>query len=795
MVKHHRDHDNEGKEQKGVKCTDKRRKKSRDAAKTSPASPPNASSAVCQPSNQKVAGTDKPLTGRKQSSQGTQKEDKTPKVNEKSAQKPDTADTLRKRSGPVNRKGEPSKQASPKNVFSSQTALKPCSSTADRSPCSAFYLVGCWIPVTIVCALGLAVYIVVHMLIHHTSMAAKFVWNPSTAELQKLCSTATCRRAMGAMTEYMEEVDPCLDFERHVCGRWFRHRSRRESYEQEAVDLFLTRIHQALENKTQQPAAHGIVSREYNIAKLYNSCLNFVVQDQKTKFVEVLQAMGISAEMQQLVRSSEDLFRFIVGTSLSTGLPSVVRITLRSGFLSPSVFVPVIDMGQTLRASLHYVDVPPYLQEAIGDLQVPDGAGVIEAATKIDEAVETWRVQADRSEAFAIVRLGQLGEVVVGASWTEALNTGLPRGNTTPQFTANDTAKIRAREMIHGALTVLLLGRESIQHVRFYVVLLFLAQVMKYRYLLERPLERTLKDHAWCLHETAVLSSTFFPTWVTKTLVAPDAIQDLGRMMEGLREAMVREPDTLPELNISASEATKWTVYVIGSEGSLNTGFSTSSPAAAPTLYGDRFLLNVARASKDNVFPTVFQRESSTSTGSEGNTDMDAGTLAALQIEGTISYDAHTRQLLVPAVWLSDLMFVRDGSFPVLDVAALGVRLLAVWIRAQLAGRPQVLENLKSTAECPGHEFETPLDEDNPDQVVREVASTEWALRIAFQASRSRERLAADVLRDRVFFWRFCQTHCGDVVGRDACEFAVHLAGGFRDAFECREFVPPHCWA
>ncbi|KAL3212950.1 hypothetical protein MRX96_035775 [Rhipicephalus microplus] len=214
-----------------------------------------------------------------------------------------------------------------------------------------------------------------------------------------------------------------------------------------------------------------------------------------------------------------------------------------------------------------------------------------------------------------------------------------------------------------------------------------------------------------------------------------------------------------------------------------------------PTLYGDRFLLNVARASKDNVFPTLFQRESSTSTGSEGNTDMDAGTLAALQIEGTISYDAHTRQLLVPAVWLSDLMFVRDGSFPVLDVAALGVRLLAVWIRAQLAGRPQVLENLKSTAECPGHEFETPLDEDNSDQVMREVASTELALRIAFQASRSREHLAADVLRDRVFFWRFCQTHCGDVVGRDACEFAVHLAGGFRDAFECREFVPPHCWA
>ncbi|KAH8032110.1 hypothetical protein HPB51_023220 [Rhipicephalus microplus] len=511
----------------------------------------------------------------------------------------------------------------------------------------------------------------------------------------------------------------------HKAAVRFWHRSRRESYEQEAVDLFLTRIHQALQNKTQQPAAHGIVSREYNIAKLYDSCLNFVVQDQKTKFVES-------------VRSSEDLFRFIVGTSLSTGLPSVVRITLRSGSMPPSVFVPVIDMGQTLRASLHYVDVPPYLQEAIGDLQIPDGAEVIEAATKIDEAVETWRVQADRSEAFAILRLGQLGKVVVGASWTEALNTGLPKGHTAPQFTANDTAKIRAREMIHGALTVLLLGRESIQHVRLYVVLLLLAQVMKYRYLLERPLERTLKDHAWCLHETAVLSS---------------------------------------------------------SQGSLNTGFSTSSPAAAPTSYGDHFLLNVARASKDSVFPAVFQRESSTSTGSEGNTDMDAGTLAALQIEGTISYDAHTRQLLVPAVWLLDLMFVRDGSFPVLDVAALGVRLLAVWIRAQLAGRPQVLENLKSTAECHGYEFETPLDEDNSDQVVREVASTEWALRIAFQASRSRERLAADVLQDRVFFWRFCQTHCGDVVGRDACEFAVHLAEGFRDAFECREFVPPHCWA
>ncbi|KAL1437596.1 hypothetical protein MTO96_048804 [Rhipicephalus appendiculatus] len=596
---------------------------------------------------------------------------------------------------------------------------------------------------------------------------------------------------MDAMTEYMEEVDPCSDFERHVCGRWFWNRSRRESYEQEAVDLFLSRIHQALQNKTQQPAAQGNATREYNMAKLYDSCLNFMVQDQKTTFVEVLQAIGISS-----IRSPADLFRFTVGTSLSSGLPSVVSITLRSGSPLSSPFVPVIDMGQTLRVSLHYVDVSPYLEDAVADLQIPDGTGVIEAATKIDEAVETWRVQADRSEAFATVRLGELREVVEGASWTEALNTGLPRANTSPHFTNDSTVKIKARgkdTRCFGCPAFKV--TESIQHVRVYVVLLLLAQVMKYRYLLERPLESTLKDHAWCLRVTATLASALFPTWVTQTLIATDAIQDLGRMMEDLRETMIHQPDIFPELNISASEIIKWTVHVIGSEGSLHTGFPSSSPAAAPSSYDDRFLLNVARASRDNVFPTIFEHKNSTSEGTDDTADIDARTLAAWQIEGTISYAVRTRRLFVPAVWLSDLMFVRDGSFPVLDVAALGVRLLAVWIRAQFAGRPQVLENLKGTAECPGHEFETPLDEDNSDEVVREVASTEWALRIAFEASRSRKDLAVDVLRDRVFFWRFCQIHCGDVVGRDACEFAVRLTGSFRDAFECGEFPTPHCWA
>ncbi|XP_049512144.1 uncharacterized protein LOC125940251 isoform X2 [Dermacentor silvarum] len=357
---------------------------------------------------------------------------------------------------------------------------------------------------------------------------------------------------------------------------------------------------------------------------------------------------------------------------------------------------------------------------------------------------------------------------------------------------------IKARDQIYGALATLLFSQASIEHARVYAVLLLLAQVMKYRYLLERALERTLRDYGPCLRVTGSLTSARFTAWVTQTLVATEAIEELGRMVESLKEAMISHPAILPELNMSDSDVAKWTVHVIGSERALYASSTTSSLPAASAPYDDRFLLNVARASRDNVFPAVSKYDSTSSDGSDHplDIDVDARTLAAWQIQGTISYDSRTRRLFVPAVWLSDITFVRDSSIPGLDFATLGVRLLAVWIRGQFAERPHLLEKLESSAECRWREVETTLDGENSDEFVRKTASTEWALRVAFLASQQpllRKDLANDGLRDRVFFWRFCQFHCGDIVNGDACGIAVRRTRYFQDAFMCREPDVPLC--
>ncbi|XP_077492158.1 uncharacterized protein LOC144103269 [Amblyomma americanum] len=98
---------------------------------------------------------------------------------------------------------------------------------------------------------------------------------------------------MDAMTESMEDVDPCVDFQHHVCGRWFSHHARRPSYEQEIMGLFLKRIHQALLHVVKDRSP-GVAVEHRNMAKLYETCLKFVEQEQSTGVAELLDAMNIS---------------------------------------------------------------------------------------------------------------------------------------------------------------------------------------------------------------------------------------------------------------------------------------------------------------------------------------------------------------------------------------------------------------------------------------------------------------------------------------------------------------------
>ncbi|KAK8769878.1 hypothetical protein V5799_013657 [Amblyomma americanum] len=152
--------------------------------------------------------------------------------------------------------------------------------------------------------------------------------------------------------------------------------------------------------------------------------------------------------------------------------------------------------------------------------------------------------------------------------------------------------------------------------------------------------------------------------------------------------------------------------------------------------------------------------------------------------------------MYVPAILLSDAMFVRDDAVPALDLATLGFRLLVAWLRGQSEARPDLLEDLKESSQCLWLKLETPVDLHLSEEAVREVVVNHWALSVAFLASqlpRRRGDLVNDVLSDRVFFWRFCQSLCGDALHKDACSFVVHHVQGFKDTFMCPNSATPPC--
>lgn len=75
-------------------------------------------------------------------------------------------------------------------------------------------------------------------------------------EVSGVCSNEECRRVVAFATENTDlDFDPCVDFHRHACGRWFAGSSARRSY----VD----------ENRFNlSAAAHGALTRLLSRAQL-----------------------------------------------------------------------------------------------------------------------------------------------------------------------------------------------------------------------------------------------------------------------------------------------------------------------------------------------------------------------------------------------------------------------------------------------------------------------------------------------------------------------------------------------
>ncbi|XP_077522985.1 uncharacterized protein LOC144133727 [Amblyomma americanum] len=490
------------------------------------------------------------------------------------------------------------------------------------------------------------------------------------------------------------------------------------------------------------------------------SCVGFIKREHKTGTVDVLDALNISFDSLVALTTGRNLFQFVASTSLRTGLASVVSVTVNGSQL-------VLDAGSSLELLLPHGLLEHYVEETLRDLRVVGGEGIVGVLLAIDGTVTSWLQQRKSTEPFVTRRLGSLQSPFAGATWADALSSGGLPANFTG-FHAD--VEIRAEPQIYGALSAL--AATSVERARLYALLVFVAQVMRYRYVLTSDAAQHL---------------------------SPEAVARLRSVVDALKSSFLSEAGAE---NIAVGE---FNITIIGETGITDrndTSLGTTGSSSDQLLdEGASFLSNVVRASAGGVGqpPDV-----------EANVDRQLRSSLLLTMS---PLSGHARYAItLSATLLSEPSFVDDPSLPELDYATVGVQIMRLWLYAELRENAALSEALRNRSlQCPSSNVTSSAD-------IADVA-VEWALRTALAASRVSRRQrrqmqtlsppvttrgggdrednkdGAWLFRDRVFFWRFCHSLCGDPRIAGLCDLVLPRVPGFPTAFGCRPHVGVRCRA
>ncbi|KAL1484446.1 hypothetical protein MTO96_032584 [Rhipicephalus appendiculatus] len=198
------------------------------------------------------------------------------------------------------------------------------------------------------------------------------------------------------------------------------------------------------------------------------------MHEQVTRASDVLEALNISTGALLSIQTELQLFRFVGQTSLRTGLPLVVSVRLRGDQL-------VLDAGRSLDLALQHGNVKEYLSETLKDLRLDDDDKTISDFLDIDASVTSWLNKVNKSDPLVTRRLGDLSSPFANATWTDALNTKALAAKV-PALTADSLVQIRDEPLLNDALGVM--SKIDVKRARLYAMVLLLAQVIRYRYIL-----------------------------------------------------------------------------------------------------------------------------------------------------------------------------------------------------------------------------------------------------------------------------------------------------------------------
>ncbi|KAL1416957.1 hypothetical protein MTO96_027350 [Rhipicephalus appendiculatus] len=352
----------------------------------------------------------------------------------------------------------------------------------------------------------------------------------------------------------------------------------------------------------------------------------------------------------------------VLETCFRTGLPSIVTAFATTGDVG-------IEPGTTLANSLNDkngTNVFAFIEWAMREHELPNDTHLLLFLRHIDTKLDDIRLTFERTYPSKNLSITELESLFPGFSWTAVFRHAFYNGT---MFTSDSFIRIWGLEQVKAIVATLFAERTI--YANLYTLLLALAQLAKYEYILPPS---GAPDHdiaASCLEVTGQYFPTLFAAWVAQVVIPPSSVDYAEDMISVFRLLAHEAPPLSDKVNVSTTDILRQRIAVIGA----TRGDTWRCSRKPPVIYRKDFLSNVVLAANEEEPLSLDVRHS-------------ARTAAQRQLDGSFTVDINTDTLMVPALYLTADLLHPDANEPVLDYSTVGARVLAEWAHMLLSHRP-----------------------------------------------------------------------------------------------------------